>query len=161
VKIRELLQIEIWSRRTTRKLFIGFAIVVAAVLTWFGVNGYLLTPGEREAGRTALAQIDSLRTQGFGGDPKDFEVRKQKVQQAVENAEQAAWTTRDKRISKALSLYLGMMDMSWDRVKMDRSLAHNQIFQKHADAKFDKEVRKSEDQMTDLMSLRLHTVLGS
>jgi hypothetical protein len=60
MKVRELLQIELWSKITSRKICIGIGIVIVGLFSWCEVEKYWLTPGERDAGWTALAQIEEL-----------------------------------------------------------------------------------------------------
>jgi hypothetical protein len=107
--LRELLKTEIWSKGTTRKIlvwsgtFLGFVIAVLAI--WILVEQFWLTPGERRAGRAALAQIDtmqdfeSMSVQGFNA--KSWQAEKE-----LDAAQNSAWTSRDKGVSESLSLYL-------------------------------------------------------
>ena len=60
MKVRELFQIELWSKITSRKICIGIGIVIVGLFSWCEVEKYWLTPGERDAGWTALAQIEEL-----------------------------------------------------------------------------------------------------
>jgi hypothetical protein len=64
MNLREILQIEIWSRRTTRRIFSILGYVAVALLIglviWFEVERHWLTKGERKTASTALRQIDGL-----------------------------------------------------------------------------------------------------
>ena len=65
MKVRELLHIDLWSKRTSRKVFVGigivFVIVYAGNAALSVVERHWLTPGERSAARAALLQIDELQ----------------------------------------------------------------------------------------------------
>ena len=108
MKIRELLQTEIWSKRTSRKLFVGIGIVF--VLFYSGnaalslIGQHWLTPGERNAAREALLQIDELQNLVQSSD-QDFNAKAKMVQQAVDFADKAAWTARDRHIVGELMGY--------------------------------------------------------
>jgi hypothetical protein len=110
MKFRELLQIELWSERTTRRIFIGFGIVVAGLIAWTAIERCWLTPGERKAARVAIEQIDSL--QNFESISKsDFAVKDGQAKQEVDVAQRAAWTERDKEFVVALSMYLDLTEI--------------------------------------------------
>ena len=105
MKFRELLQIEIWSKRTTRKILVGIGIVLAGYFAWAAIWEYWISPGERSAGKEALIQIETLQKL----DPeagKDFELGVQQARQKIETARAAAWTTRDSFLTLDLSMYL-------------------------------------------------------
>ena len=116
MKVRELLQTELWSKETSRKILgrangvlvrvgIVLGILVVAIGVLLLVAVFPLTPGERNAARTALAQVDTL--QDFGSNRgEDFDSRADKARRCVEAAEKAAWTGHDKNVSNMLSEYL-------------------------------------------------------
>ncbi len=71
MNVRELLQTEIWSKETSRKILrrtwrivrpvaVVSGILVLLLAVVFAVEWYWLTSGERKAGRTALAKIEEL-----------------------------------------------------------------------------------------------------
>ncbi|MGD1063981.1 MAG: hypothetical protein ABR860_12035 [Terracidiphilus sp.] len=108
--IRELLQIELWSKRTTRKILVGIGIVVAGYFAWAAVDEHWISPGEHRAGSEALVQIETLRKIDPEKD-KDFELGVQQVRQKIEAAKKAAWTTRDTFLALDLSGYLLMTEI--------------------------------------------------
>jgi hypothetical protein len=110
MKIRELLQTEIWSKRTTRKILIGIGIVVAGYFAWAAVDEHWISPGEHRAGREALVQIETLKKIDPEED-KDFEIGVQQARQRIEAAKKAAWTTRDTFLTLDLSGYLLMTEI--------------------------------------------------
>jgi hypothetical protein len=101
MKIRELLQIELWTKRTSRKMFVGFGtflgVVVAGFVIWSVVDRNWITPGERSAARVALGKLDALQGAGLFN-PREFVVRAKLAGRRVDDAHQAARTTRDKMI---------------------------------------------------------------
>jgi hypothetical protein len=117
MELRELLQKEIWSKRTSRKIWlvvkrtfrvvevalVGFVIVYLANSTW-------LTSPERKAGRVALGKIDAL--QSFSGmSEEEYVASHKQAEEMVHGAEQAAWTGRDEFIASSLSAYLEFTDI--------------------------------------------------
>jgi hypothetical protein len=110
MRVREFLQTELWSKETSRKIFIGFGIVVAGLIAWTAIEQHWLTPGERKAARVAMEQIDSL--QNFESISKsDFAVKDGQAKQEVDVAQRAAWTERDKEFAIALSMYLNLTEI--------------------------------------------------
>jgi hypothetical protein len=112
MKIRELLQMDIWGKRTSRKILVGFGIVFAVAVIgfcgWYVVGRYWLTPGERSSAMAALVQIDALRELGSLGN-EDFASRANQAKRRVDSAEHAAWTGRDESVSMRLGIYLIMV----------------------------------------------------
>jgi hypothetical protein len=109
MKVRELLKYEIWSKRTTRKIlvwsgaFLGF--VIAFLTIWILIERHWLTPGERRAGREALAQIDGL--QDFQSmSAQDFSLKYHKAENEIDAARMSAWTWKDKGVTALLDWYL-------------------------------------------------------
>ena len=119
--IRELLQIEIWSKRTSRKIFIGLGIVVVLLVVGFVVLNALderwITPPERKAGRAALAQIEALQNFDRMSD-SEYDAGALQAKQKIDTAGQAAWTSQDKRIA---FLLLGYFDLK-DRERSNQKL---------------------------------------
>jgi hypothetical protein len=110
MKIRELLQYEIWSKRTTRRILVGIGIVVAGYFAGAAINEHWISPGEHSAGREALVQIETLRKIDPEKD-KDFELGVQRAKQRIETAKNAAWTARDTFLTLDLSGYLLMTEI--------------------------------------------------
>jgi hypothetical protein len=108
MKIRELLQKEIWSKRTSRKILIGFGIVVVLLVVGFVVLNTLderwITPPERKAGRAALAQIEVLQNFDQMSD-SEYDAGALQAKQKIDRAEQTALTAQDKRIALMLLGY--------------------------------------------------------
>ena len=108
MKIRELLQTEVWSNRTSQKIFVGLGIflgiVVAGYVLWSVVDRNWITPGERSTAKVALGKLDALQDVGFLND-KEFVVWAKLIARRVDDAHQAARTTRDRKIVAALMSY--------------------------------------------------------
>jgi hypothetical protein len=111
--IRGLLQKEIWSKRTSRKILIGLGIVVVLLVVGFVLLNTLderwITPPERRAGRAALAQIEVLQNFDQMSD-SEYDAGPLQAKQEIDTAEQAAWTSQDKRIALLLLGYFGSTD---------------------------------------------------
>jgi hypothetical protein len=127
MKVHELLQIELWSKRTSWKICIGIGIVVVFAVVglnaFFAVERYWLTPGERRAARTALAQIDGLQNLDSISD-QDFSAKTKLVQQSVDLAHDAAWTIRDKQIVAELMRYSLATVIDRRSIRMRMSVQH-------------------------------------
>lgn len=108
--IREILQIEIWSKRTSRKILIGLGIVVAGFVVWFAVDGHWITPPERNAARAALAQIEVLQNSKEMSNA-EYDEGTRRAKESLDKAEHAAWTSRDKSIAAALFFYLAAKEL--------------------------------------------------
>jgi hypothetical protein len=141
MKIRELLQTEIWSKETTRKIIrriwkflkpAGAVLGVLALLlgVLFAVEWYWLTGGERKAGKEALAKIEEVQTLLMGADDRSnqdviwvtrFDTAERNARAAVDTAERNAWTIRDRQVAVELSGYLWEID---DFRKSDLILQH-------------------------------------
>ena len=137
--IRELLQIEIWSKRTSRKILIGLGITVVALVVGFLVLSTLderwITPPERKAGRAALAQIEVLENFNQMSDA-EYDAEALQAKQKVDTAEQAAWTSQDRRIAIMLLGYFAMTDGKRSDLKFklpkkapERELLEKQVLQ--------------------------------
>jgi hypothetical protein len=110
MKIRELLQTEIWSKRTSRKILVGFGVVIVGVFIWKGLDGYWITPPERNAARVALAEIDRLQNSSGMGDA-EYDAGTREAKEKVSAVERAAWTSRDKLVAVSLLSYLTETDL--------------------------------------------------
>ena len=109
MKIRELLRYEIWSKRTSRKLLVGSAVLFVSLavgfFAWYEIEIHWLTHAERNAVRGALIQIDSLEssdTMTWQG----YEARSKQVEASVSAAKDAAITLRDNYVQMRLTLYM-------------------------------------------------------
>ena len=115
MNVRELLQTEIWSKETSRKILrrtwrivrpvaVVSGILVLLLAVVFAVEWYWLTSGERKAGRTALAKIEELEQLEWNASD-GFDAMDSQVKASVTVAEQTAWTLRDRNASGMLELY--------------------------------------------------------
>jgi hypothetical protein len=109
MKIRELLQVEVWSRKTSWKIVVIGAIVLGVawvgIDAWYAVQRNWLTSRERSAASAALASIDELHTSKDLSDTL-FKEKQHRAMAHIDVATQAAWTLRDQEISIELKMYL-------------------------------------------------------
>jgi len=114
--IREVSQAEIWSKETSRKILsrvwkvlkwagISIGTVVAALALFVFVWTHWLTAKERNAGTTALAQIDALQ-KSDGLTDTDFDAQVRQAQEKVDAATSAELTARDHEVAMGLWFYL-------------------------------------------------------
>ncbi len=105
MEVRELLRYEIWSKKTTQGILLGFGITVCSLLVtlkvWYEVDSHWLTNGEKAAAKAALQRIDMLQNSNsltF----QEYEVRSKASGIAVDAARLAARTSRDERTQMQL-----------------------------------------------------------
>jgi hypothetical protein len=116
MKIRELLQTEIWNKEASRNVLanvmrvflrvgIVFGILVVVLGVTFAIEVRWLTSGERKVARAAMAEIDAMQNlvQASSG---DFEEKDKHAKQMVEAADRTAKTIRDGRAASSVAFYL-------------------------------------------------------
>jgi len=109
MNVREIFQTVIWSKRTLRRILIGFGVFIGVLavgfLILYEVEWHWLTPGERRTGRAALTQIDAIQNlETISRD--DFETRESGLEQKLRTARDSALTMRDKGVYSILFVYL-------------------------------------------------------
>ena len=159
MKIHELLQIEIWSKKTSRKILAKFGIVVVTLALGFGVlhvvERYWLTPGERHAGRAVLAQIDALQNiESISRE--DFDAGVNGSVQELKAASEACWTGRDKAVYSELFLYLLMTESERRDVFMQEQVQQSDPSTTSSNRVLGQKVEKEEQR---LIRLQLHKEL--
>ena len=172
MNVRELLQIEIWSKETSRKILrrtwrilrpvaVVSGVLVLLLAVVFAVEWDWLTSGERKAGRTALAEIEELeKLEWDAGDGFDVMDSQAKVSVAV--AEQKAWTLRDQNTSAMLELYLGELQIEHEN-RIRESRLRLIAIERHqnwpSNPELEKEHRDSQAQVFSSMRSYLHKQL--
>jgi hypothetical protein len=105
--VRKLLRTEIWSKRASRWILLGFCILLVGLFAWAELENDWLTPSERKAARTALVEMDSLQNSG-GLTDQQYEEEEKRVEEKVQVAKKASWTFRDELIADGLGNTLKM-----------------------------------------------------
>jgi hypothetical protein len=127
MNLREILQIEIFSKSTSRRVFVGIGIVFGLVYVGNAalsvVGHHWLTPRERTAARTALSQIDQLENLVRSSD-QDFSAKAKMVQQSVDFADNAARTARDRYVVSELMTYRLVPVIDRYRFKTQKPIQH-------------------------------------
>jgi len=170
--LREVLQIEIWSKETsrtilrriwkvTRPVAVASGILILLLGAGYAVECYWLTSGEREAGKAALAKIEELE-QLETNSSDGFDAMNRQAKASVAIAEQKAWTLRDKRAVGLLHLYRWELETDHEnRVREVESRAF--VAKKHltwpSHQHFESQIRESQIQIYRLMSSVLHKEL--
>jgi hypothetical protein len=119
--LREILQTELWSKQTTRKMLSGLWRVLKPVVVVLGsaavllllvyeVESHWLTKGEREAGRVALERAEKLESLCYCR-CEQFAATNEEAKKAIEDARSKAWTLRDRGLVDWLELYRWDVDM--------------------------------------------------
>jgi hypothetical protein len=160
MSLRGLLHYEIWSKRTTRRIFAVSGIFVGVFLALAAFEMFWTTPGERVVGSAALAQIDELER--LEPESPQFDAQSKTAEGMVASATKIASAVRDRKIASALGAYLMLVTMERDDVEMRK---HMQEFEKtHPEMihRFtsDEENEKSQSLRTrQFVSTRLHAAL--
>jgi hypothetical protein len=172
MKIRELLQIEIWSKETTRKILrriwkvtkpvaLVFGVLVLLLGIIFAVEWYWLTNGERKAGKAALAKVEELeQLEKNSGDGFDAMNRQAKTSTAV--AEQSAWTLRDRRTAGLLEFYRWDLESEHEsrvREMEGRAILAERHLQWPSNPELEKELRDSQERAFSSIRSMLHKEL--
>jgi hypothetical protein len=106
MNLRELSHFELWSRRTSWKVFlISAAFLVLGFALWDGYERYWITPGLRESGRKALTQIDELERLSTSCDAA-FDTKAKWAERELKIADQREHTFRDIDVLFQLTNYL-------------------------------------------------------
>jgi hypothetical protein len=155
MKVRELLQTELWSKRASQKILVGIGIVFGLLIAWYLVERCVLTPGERAAARTALAQIDGMQNVNSFSD-EDFSARDAQAQRQVEVVQQAGWTRRDKAIGSRLSAYLGLTEIDRESFKNMKELGQGHNSQSYSNEKLGEEIDSMGKKSRLMVRLSLH-----
>lgn len=154
--VREFLQIELWSKNTTRKIVkvvgvcFGSLVVVGAVFLALELGW--INPHERSTAKIALADIEGLR-QISAESEDEYKTRKVKAEVAAESALEAAWTWRDERICTAISAYLTLVEMQHEEPQR-RAMLHD-FYQKHP------QFKESDTQEADALSKQVIHMVGT
>jgi hypothetical protein len=122
MKIRELLQIVILSKKTIRKILvvcgIAFAVLFLSAGVLYEAEMHWLTPGERSTARAALVEINALQNaETMNGE--EFDLAEKKAQQRFQAARDAKRTYRDQEVVAALSTYFILTTYRWDEARYE------------------------------------------
>jgi hypothetical protein len=159
MKVRELLQTELWSKRTSRKIFVGFGIVIVLLCAWYALERYWLTPGERNAARAALVQIDGLQDFVSLSD-QDFDARKKQAEEMIDAAKQAAVTQRDELLALQLDGYLSLTEADREEVRDALIMWERHLPVGGSTTEFGKKLNLSGTEIRSFTRLELHGALG-
>jgi hypothetical protein len=154
MSFREILKTEIWSERTSKRILLILGFVV--VLIFAGneirglINAYWLTNHERQVARIALKQIDSLQNADSLSDA-EFQSRINQAQTRIDDAENAAWTTRD--TATAMGLGMCLMPYEAKRIEMNRArlVQEGRIKKELAETENDQVSRISSEQTSHML----------
>ena len=162
MKVRELLQVELWTKRTSRKILVGFGIVfgiaVVGLGALFAFERYWLTKGERNAARVALAQIEALQNCVSCSD-QEFAAKDKQVEGAVEIASQSAVTDRDDSVSIALLGYLSIIESERQEPQLRRMMQERHLSIPNSDPVLEERIRSTEKETKRLLHSVLHKAL--
>jgi len=160
MNVRELLQYEIWSKETSRKILTCVGIVFVSLLSAAAIEMLWVSPGELILGRRALEQVDKL--QRLDPESKDFEVEAKKADGMVDSAVRAALTIRDKKVASALGGYLMIVELEPGDAKVRRSMKEFERTHPgkiHSDPDRDAERDANDIEVRRFMSATLHSAL--
>ncbi len=159
MNLRGLLQKELWSKGTTRKILIGFVVVVVGFAVVFTVEVKWITPGERVAAKQALAELDALQNFDPGNYVESFK-KSTEADAMIDTADCAAWTLRDDRVVAALRSYSDWIQFTQTEVQRHRNEGRLQGSITDADRKQDQQADVVNREVGALISGALHKVLN-
>jgi len=131
--IREVLQTEIWSKETSRKILakvwkiakyagISIGVVFVALALFVFVWTHWLTAKEHRLGKTALAQIDEL--QNFEGmNDVEFDAQVNRAEVKVDATNTAVLTAKDNEVAVILRFYLDQIKWARKREKQIQEIS--------------------------------------
>jgi hypothetical protein len=170
--LREILQIELWSKQTTRKILgrlwrvlkpvtavLGSAVVL--LLLVYVIEARWLTSGERQSGTAALAAVEKLEGLCYCR-CEQFAAANEEAKKAVQDARAKAWTLRDHELVEWLEFYRVEVEDANDGDLGEALIAnsaaerHQQL---HLDPKHEAEGRASNAKLFSLIRDGLRKVL--
>jgi hypothetical protein len=129
MKVRELLQTEVWSKRTSRNIcwsFLGF--VVVGLICAYAAERFWITPGVQNESRIALAGIDQLQNSDSLSD-QDFGISVRQVEKEIDVVLGNARTDRDVGVTFQLSKYLQTVLLERMQARKEKTLEIKQDLQ--------------------------------
>jgi hypothetical protein len=172
VKVRELLQIEIWSKETSRKVrrriwrvlkpvAIALGLLLVLLFVSYEVELHWLTSGERQAGKVALAQVEKLEALRYCR-CEQFAVANKEAKNAVQDARSKAWTLRDHGLVDLLELYRWQIET--ENVRDLREAEYVEFvarrhLQLHMNPQFEGKHRELQNEMFRMIRGTLHQLL--
>jgi len=105
MNVRELLQTEIWSKRTSRIIALVVLLLCGIGLLWT----YWATPREKRLARVAITKVDSI-TDPEGISQEDFDARYAEAKSAAGDAKAAAITLRDRVVALVVAGYVSDLE---------------------------------------------------
>jgi hypothetical protein len=163
MNVHKLLQTELWSKKTTRKMLVWSSVVFGALAVGFiavrEIELHWLTPGERKAARVALESVDGLQDFVRFDDPV-FEDRDKDAKAKVELATQAALTTHDASVAFTLEAYLSETEMDRDEIQMAVILWQRHLPVSSPSTEFGKRLQLTGTEMRGLTRVELHKALN-
>ena len=162
MKVRELLQTEIWSKRTTRNILFLFGVVVGVIVVgsvvMYEIERHWLTTGERNAAIAAIAQIDGLQDFSSLSD-EEFDAREKQAEAKVEAAKHAAVTKRDEWLSFNLDVCLNETKSDRDEVRIALLFWEKHLPVGSSKTEFGKKLDLSGTELRTLSRMELHKEL--
>jgi hypothetical protein len=162
MKIRELSQTVFWSKKALRRILIGFGIVVCLLVVGFGVLYYVelhwITPGERDACRAVLTQIDALQNLELIG-REDFDAREKGLPEKLKTAREASSTSLDQIVYTDLYLYLVATESERREVWMQKQMQPGDLSITSSDRELNRKAIATEKEKVRFYRLILHKQL--
>lgn len=163
MNVRKLLQTELWSKETSRKILVGVAIFTGALVVtygiWYEVETHWSTDRERAAAKVALQRIDALQHADSLSNA-EFKIRTDEVETALNAAEIAARTKKDELIS--IELMMCSMGAESARLKTLKQswIQQGKIHESTKDREFDDQMQRLTDTVVNQSCSQLHKELN-
>jgi hypothetical protein len=126
MNIRGLLQTEIWSKRTSWKICLGFAgLAVLGISGWYAAERFWIRQSILSESRAVLTRIDQLQDSYLLND-EDFDAKVKLAEKEIDVAEKKAWTDREIGVTFQLSRYLHFLQLERMQARKDKGLGLSQ-----------------------------------
>jgi hypothetical protein len=168
MNVRELLQIELWSKEASRKVVrriwrvlkpvtIALGLLLVLLFVSYEVEAHWLTSGEKQAGKVALAQVEKLEALSYCR-CEQFAVTNKEATNAIQFARSKAWTLRDHGLAEWLEFYRWQVETENADDLREAEIARRHL-QLHADPQSEEKRRELSNETFRQIRGALHQLL--
>ncbi len=129
MKVRNVLQIEVWSKKTTQNILLGFGIVICSLLVtlmgWYEIDSHWLTKGERDAAKLTLQRTDELQT--VVALDQEYKFQDDRANAALKTAAAVGRTDKDGSIQMKLSTCLAGVETAHFEILEQRLILEGKL----------------------------------
>ncbi len=161
--LREVLQIELWSKETSRRILVISGVLIGVLvlgsLSFYEIDTHWFSARERNAATAALKQVDVLQSFGSLSD-QEFEAKSKEAEAAVHAAEKAAVTERDRQLAFLISMYLEETRADHGELQLALMMWERRISDSGLRTQFGKKIDLTGTEIRSMTRLQLHKILN-